>query len=147
MGFSQTITSTVTAATPTSTFTSTITVTVSSTATYPAICQPSALTDTSGVLGTAGKDFPQIISSPASTALDCCVACFNTPNCLSYATAPCQLFVTVDAHESSSSPAQAALCPLGVNSQDTLFPPGITTDPAPNGFRPGPCVVDALPFL
>ncbi|MCJ1455814.1 hypothetical protein MMC28_006170 [Mycoblastus sanguinarius] len=148
----QTISANITAPAPTSTSTSTTTVTVAaSSTTIPAICAPSAINVQSGVLSSEGNASPQEVISPATTVIDCCVACFNAANCLSYLFNPsCSLFILNAAPAGDQAPpsaAQAALCPVGVSTQDTLFPAGISTGPISNGFRPGPCVVEAPALL
>ncbi|KAK4693004.1 hypothetical protein P7C71_g4309, partial [Lecanoromycetidae sp. Uapishka_2] len=147
-----TLTALATAATPTSTTTSTTTTSVpQSSTTLPAICAPSALSIVSGVLSSEGSASPNQINNAATTVLDCCLSCFNTLNCLGYLFGPqCSVFVLTQGPEGDPAPAdaaQAALCPIGVSTQDTLFPPGISSDPGSDGFRAGPCVIEADPLL
>ena len=108
----------------------------------------SAVDVQSGALSSYGNDSPAEIANPATTVLDCCVACFNALTACLYLLA----FLPAIHHHgrawrTPSSPAQAAVCPAGVSSQDTLFPFGVDPSPDPSGFPPRPYVVEALPFL
>lgn len=105
------------------------------------------------MLSSEGNASPnEILVSSATTDLECCVACFDSLNCLSYLfnSGTCDLFILTEGPEGDPAPAdaaQAALCPVGVSTQDTLFPPGISSGTITSGFGVGPCVVEADPLL
>ena len=152
--FIQTITATVTGAaqTVTVTDTTTVTTTSSTTTTLPALCAPSVLSKNSGVLGTSGNGFPgQSVKAGATTITSCCAACFNTQGCLSYYLyqGQCQVFTSVSqANPNQANAAQQALCPLGLNQNDSIFPDGASSPAEGDGaFHIGPCVRDATPLI
>jgi hypothetical protein len=143
------ITSTTTA--PAVTQTITVTTTVSAATTIPAACAPS-------MLATVYSEFgDQLINPPAdnynstfldgTTPLDCCITCFNTPNCAIYqffdsGLTYCILDTISQQFPVATDPAQAALCPAGIDPElvlDFPSPPGTIA-----GFYPGVCLASSV---
>lgn len=44
--------------------------------------------------------------------------------------------------------AQQAICPLGIDAEDSIFPPGVSApDSGDSAFHVGPCVTDATALI